>query len=85
MALLLMNRDFSNIPLGNPVLVKVGLWVALIIGGILLLLFFRHLFGFVKRKNQKYMEESVARLQDPAYVAKLLAHGVKVPEENNNI
>ena len=85
MALLFMNRDFSNMPLGNPALVKVGLWFALIIGGVLLLCYFRHLFGFVKRKNQKYMKESVARLQDPAYVAKLLAHGVKVPEEYNNI
>lgn len=85
MALLLMNRDFNNIPLGNPALFKVGLWVALILGGVLLLFYFRHLFRFVKRKNQKYMEESVDRLQDPAYVAKLVAHGVKVPEEYNNI
>ena len=81
MALLLMNRDFSKMPLGNPALVKVGLWVALILGGIILFFYFRHLFGFVKRKNQKYMEESVARMQDPAYVAKLVAHGVKVPED----
>ena len=75
-----MNMNYKH-SLGNPTMIKVGCWFALILGGFILIFYFRHLYGFVKRKNAKYMEESIERMRDPEYVSKLKAHGVTVPEE----
>ena len=75
-----MNMNYKH-SLGNPTMIKVGCWFALILGGFILIFYFRHLFGFVKRKNAKYMEESIERMRDPEYVSKIKAHGVTVPEE----
>ncbi len=83
-ALLLMNRGYK-FTFGNPMLMKVGIWFCLIIGGIILFFFFRHLFGFVKRNNAKYMAESIQRMHDQEYVNKLRSHGVKIPEEYDTV
>ncbi len=80
-ALFLMNKDYNNLSFGNPMLMKAGLWFCLILGGMLLFFFFRHVFGFVKRRNEKYMAESIQRMHDPEYVDKLRSHGVKIPKE----
>ncbi|MCR5727201.1 MAG: hypothetical protein K6G24_07020 [Lachnospiraceae bacterium] len=45
-----------------------------------MIIFFRHILGFVNRKNAVYMAESVERLKDPEYVEILRSHGVKIPE-----
>ncbi len=78
--LLFMNRNYKY-SFSNSAVIKAGCWGALILGGIILIFYFRHLFGFVKRKNAKYMEESIERLHDPEYVSKLKTHGIDVPEE----
>ena len=75
----LLNHDFGKISVGNPVMIKVGAWFMLVLGGLILIIFFRHILGFVKRKNAVYMDESIQRMQDPEYVEILRSHGVKIP------
>ncbi len=76
-----MNKDYSKLSFGNPLWIKFGVWFVLILGGVILIFFFRHVLGFVKRKNAKYMEESIRRMHDQEYVEKIRAHGVKVPDK----
>ncbi|MBR4342563.1 MAG: hypothetical protein IKP88_07635 [Lachnospiraceae bacterium] len=80
-ALMLMRMDPAKLPFGSPTMFRVGIWFLFILGGIILIIFFRHIFGFVKRKNAKYMAESIQRMKDPDYVNKLRSKGIKIPEK----
>lgn len=46
-----------------------------------LILYLRIKLGFEAKRQEKYMEESIARLRDPAYVQKLMDYGYEIPEE----
>ncbi len=78
--LFLLTREFNKVPMGSPAMIKAGAWFMLALGGLILIIFLRHILGFVKRKNAVYMTESVERLKDPEYVEILRSHGVKIPE-----
>ncbi|MCR5205813.1 MAG: hypothetical protein K6E47_12220 [Lachnospiraceae bacterium] len=78
-ALSLTQIDPTKMSFGSPTVFKVGIWFMFILGGLILIIFFRHVFGFVKRKNKKYMAESVQRMHDPEYVNKLCVNGVRIP------
>ena len=45
-----------------------------------LVIFLRIVSGYEDKQNQKYYEESIRRLNDKAYVQKLIAYGYHVPE-----
>lgn len=52
-----------------------------IIGSVMcLILYLRIKLGFEAKRQEQYMAESIARLQDPAYVQKLIDYGYQVPE-----
>ncbi len=65
----------------DPVVVNVCLGGFFILSLIIFLQYLRHKLGFVRKKNERYMMESRQRLRDPEYVAFLLSHNIKVPDE----
>ena len=81
--ILFLSRDFSGSSIVNPAMIKAGAWFMLALGGLILIFFFRHILGFVKRKNAVYMAESVERLKNPEYVEILRSHGVKIPDSED--
>lgn len=52
------------------------------IGSVVMII--RSVSGYEDKQNQKYYEESVARLKDKAYVEKLEGYGFRVPDEFKN-
>jgi hypothetical protein len=79
--IMLMRMDTARLKFGNPAMINVGMWFCFVLGGIILIVFLRHVLGFVKRKNNKYMAESIQRLHDREYVEKLRSRGVRIPDE----
>ncbi len=65
----------------DPNIVNLCLAGFLILSLIILLQYLRHKLGFIQRKNERYMMESVQRLRNPEYVELLLSHNINVPEE----
>ena len=56
-----------------------------VFGGIIgtigcLVIFLRIVLGYEDKQNQKYYEESLQRMNDKAYVEKLVSYGYNVPE-----
>ncbi len=55
-----------------------------ILGCILcLIMYLRIKFGFEVKSQQKYLEESKLRLQDPEYVKKLRSYGYVIPDHSS--
>ena len=67
--------------LADPRIVNLCLAGFLILSLIILIQYLRHKLGFIQRKNERYMMESIQRLRNPEYVELLLSHNIKVPEE----
>lgn len=61
----------------NAACVLIGIFASVMC----LILFLRIKLGFEAKSQEKYMNESVARLRDPDYVQKLIDYGYHVPDE----
>ena len=62
----------------STIVTDVIIATALLFAVYCLVIFIRKITGITEKANEKFMEESKARLQDEEYVKKLRAHGVKV-------